>query len=103
MGKIKLSELNQALSADELAMIKNASDMPITYDEDSPVSTPEMLEQFRAVAKSRRQSRRKQVLSIRVSEDTMTKAKSLGDGYSGILSRMLEYCLNNPSIIKKCL
>lgn len=103
MGRIKLSELNQVLSDDEIAMIKKASDMPITYDEDSPESTPEMLKEFRAVAKARRQSRRKQVLSIRVSEDTMTKAKSLGEGYSGILSRMIEYCLNNPSIIKKCL
>lgn len=44
-----------------------------------------------------------QVVSLRLSNETMKKAKALGKGYSGILSRMLDYCLDNPEIINKCL
>lgn len=65
--------------------------------------TPEQLTQFRKAAEAKRQERQKQVVSLRVSNETMTKAKALGKGYSGVLSRMLDYCLNNPEIIKKCL
>ena len=64
----------------------------------SPEITEEMMEQFRRVAKDKRQERQKQVLTLRVSAETMKKAKSLGKGYTGILSRILEYALNDPAI-----
>ena len=62
-----------------------------------------MMEQFRRVAKEKREERQKQVLTLRVSAETMKKAKSLGKGYTGILSRILEYALNDPEIIRRCL
>ena len=52
MGEIKLSELNP-LADQEKQMIENAKAMPITYDEDCPESTPEMLKQFQEAAEER--------------------------------------------------
>lgn len=83
--------------------IENAKRHDIVFDEDSPEITEEMMEQFRRVAKEKREERQKQVLTLRVSAETMKKAKSLGKGYTGILSRILEYALNDPEIIRRCL
>lgn len=83
--------------------IENAKRHDIVFDEDSPEITEEMMEQFRRVAKEKREERQKQVLTLRVSTETMKKAKSLGKGYTGILSRILEYALNDPEIIRRCL
>lgn len=41
--------------------------------------------------------------NIKLSELGPEKAKALGSGYSGILARMIDFCLNDPEIIKKCL
>jgi hypothetical protein len=40
-----------------LAQIERAKSLPITYDEDCPESTPEMLEQFRCAARMRNRIR----------------------------------------------
>lgn len=87
----------------QLMEIVNAKRHDIVFDEDSPEITEEMMEQFRRVAKEKREERQKQVLTLRVSAETMKKAKSLGKGYTGILSRILEYALNDPEIIRRCL
>lgn len=87
----------------QLMEIENAKRHDIVFDEDSPEITEEMMEQFRRVAKEKREERQKQVLTLRVSAETMKKAKSLGKGYTGILSRILEYALNDPEIIRRCL
>ncbi len=47
--------------------------------------------------------KQKQVVALRLSPETVTKAKALGKGYTGVLARMLDYCLEDPEIIKKCL
>jgi uncharacterized protein (DUF4415 family) len=62
-----------------------------------------MYEEFKKAAEKRREERKKQVLTLRVSTDTLNKAKSLGKGYTGILSRLIELALNDPDMIKKCL
>lgn len=87
----------------QIKQIEEAIKSPITYDKDAPKLTPEQLVQYRKAAELKRQERQKQVVSLRVSSETLTKAKALGKGYSGVLSRMLDYCLNSPDIIKKCL
>lgn len=56
MGKIKLSEL-KPLTNQEKQMIENAKSLPITYDEDCPESTPEMLRQFQDAAEEQNQLR----------------------------------------------
>ena len=99
---IKVEKLGD-ITEKQLMEIENAKRHDIVFDEDSPEITEEMMEQFRRVAKEKREDRQKQVLTLRVSAETMKKAKSLGKGYTGILSRILEYALNDPEIIRRCL
>ena len=99
---IKIEKLGD-ITEKQLMEIENAKRHDIVFDEDSPEITEEMMEQFRRVAKEKREERQKQVLTLRVSAETMKKAKSLGKGYTGILSRILEYALNAPEIIRRCL
>lgn len=65
--------------------------------------TSEDFEELARLAQERREERKKQVLTLRVSPETMAKAKSLGKGYTGILSRLLEEALNDPEMIRRCL
>ena len=99
---IKVEKLGD-ITEKQLMEIENAKRHDIVFDEDLPEITEEMMEQFRRVAKEKREERQKQVLTLRVSAETMKKAKSLGKGYTGILSRILEYALNDPEIIRRCL
>ena len=99
---IKVEKLGD-ITEKQVMEIENAKRHDIVFDEDTPEITEEMREQFRRVAKEKREERQKQVLTLRVSAETMKKAKSLGKGYTGILSRILEYALNDPEIIRRCL
>lgn len=64
---------------------------------------PERYEELAKLAEQKREERRKQVLTLRVSAETMNKARALGKGYTGILSRLLEAALDDPDMIEKCL
>lgn len=56
MESIRLDEL-QPLTDQEKQMIEHAKSMPITFDEDCPESTPEMLQRFRLAAERRNRCR----------------------------------------------
>ena len=51
----------------------------------------------------RNEERRKKTVSIRLSSQALKKARSLGKGYTSILSRILEDALNDNETIKKYL
>ena len=91
------------LTRKEKKEIRAAAKRPIVFDEDCPELTDEQLKEFQRVAQVRRKELQKQVLTLRVSADTMKKAKALGKGYTGILSRLLEMALDDPEMIEKCL
>ena len=91
------------LTRKEKKEIQAAAKRPIVFDEDCPELTEEQLKEFHRVSESRRIARKKQVLTLRVSASTMKKAKALGKGYTGILSRLLEMALDDPEMIEKCL
>ena len=57
--------------------IRRAASMPITYDEDCPELTEEQYEEFARIAAKQRAGRKKRLVSIRVSPDTLEKAKAL--------------------------
>jgi len=99
---VKISEKTK-LTEKQKREIESAKTREMLFDEDSPEFTMDMLEQLKKTAEKRRIERQKQVLTLRVSNDTMNKAKALGKGYTGILSRIIEYALNHPEIIEKCL
>jgi len=82
----------------ELETIKN---MPIIYDEDSPELSKEELKEFKRVSEIKKDERKKEIISLRLSKKALKKAKMLGKGYTSVLSRILENALNDNEIIKK--
>ena len=94
-------DLNRKLTPEEIEMLKEAMKRPIEYDEDNPELTDEQLEQMRRAAEIKRQERRKQTVTLRLSPQALRKAKSLGKGYTSVLSRILENALMDNEIIKK--
>ena len=97
----KKIDLNKPLTKKQLKMLEEMESAPISYDEDCPELTEEELLKFQKISKTRNEERRKQTVSLRLSPQAMKKAKSLGKGYTSILSRILESALNDNEIIKK--
>ena len=101
--KVSNVDVTRKPTKEQIEMLNKVADRPVTFDEDARELTEEELAKFKRVSEERRNERRKQIVTPRVSPSTLTKAKSLGAGYSGVLSRMLDMCLNDPELIKKCL
>ena len=72
-------------------------------DEDAPELTPEQLAEMAAIAKRQRAEKVKPVVSLRISPDTLDKAKATGKGYTGFLSRLLDNAINDPQLVAKSL
>ena len=100
---VKEIDINRKLTKEELQMLKAAEAMPIVYDEDSPELSDEELSQFKRISKARKEERRKQTVTLRLSPRALKKAKSLGKGYTSVLSRILEAALSDNEMIRKCL
>lgn len=100
MVKIDMNEVTPDLTPEELQELAAAVDKPPLFDEDSPEMTPEMLMQFKRMNKAERV---KQTISLRLSPDTLKKAKSFGKGYTSVLSRLLDLAINDEEMLKKCL
>lgn len=96
-------DINKPLTEEEIKMLENAEKMPIVYDEDSPELTDEQFKQFRLVSEMRKEERRKQTVTIRLSSKTLTKAKSLGKGYTSVLSRIIEEAFDDKEFLERCL
>ena len=94
---------NDTLREEQLEMLKKAEQLPIIYDDDSPELSQEELSEFRRIADEKRNARRKQCITLRLSPQSLSKAKALGKGYTSVLSRILEYALNDNELIRKCL
>ncbi|MCL2720781.1 MAG: BrnA antitoxin family protein [Treponema sp.] len=86
-------------SEESLLRMAALKDRPIDYS-DIPESTPEELEEMRLMAIEKR---KKQMFSLRLKTTTIDWWKSLGDGYTGIMARLLDEARKHPEWIKKCL
>ena len=91
------------LSKAELAQLKAAKRMPITYDKDAPKLTKEMLKEFKHYSMVKHNNRLKETMSLRVSKATKEKLVALGKGYTSIVNRLIEYSFDNPKVLQKCL
>lgn len=100
MVKMNINELSSELTEEEMLDLEMAANFPIVHDEDSPEMTEEMLMQFKRMNK---EERVKQTISLRLSPSTLKKAKSLGKGYTSVLSRLLDLAINDEEMLKKCL
>ncbi len=90
---------NQKPSKEQLMEVERASKNPIVFDEDAPEFTEEQLAQFKRIltyAENYKRENRKQNITLRLSPQTIKKAKSLGKGYTSILAAIIEHALNNP-------
>ena len=91
-----LDPQNAALSDEEKEQLAAAEEREIVPDEDCPEMTQERFEYYSKLLAERRASRRTQVVSLRLSDATIAKARSLGSGYTGVLGRIVEYGLDHP-------
>ena len=92
-----------AITQEEIEMLDRASKMPLVFDEDSPELTEEELKGFRRVSAENRLERNKQTVTLRLSPQALRKARSLGKGYTSVLSRILEGALSDNNVIRRYL
>lgn len=100
----KTIDISSNLSEKQLKMLEQAAKAPLTYDKDNPFLTKEELAQFQRVSsiiKEDKKSNRKQNVTLRLSPQTIQKAKALGKGYTSILSQIIEKALDNPSLTEQ--
>ena len=83
--------------------IELAASMPIVPDEDAPELTLEQYAEMAAIARNRRSKNIKPVVALRISPETLEKAKATGKGYTGFLSRLLDNAINDPKMVSKSL
>lgn len=93
---------DQELTNEQILMIREPAKHPVVTD-DNPELTDEQLALMRRVHESRRAERRRQNVTLRLTPQAIQKAKALGKGYSGILSRIVESILNDPAELSKYL
>ena len=96
-------DLTQPLTPSQVEMLHNLESKPISPDEDCPELTMDQLAQFQRISAANREERCKQTVTLRLSPQTLRRAKSLGKGYTSVLSRILESALENPDIVKRYL
>ena len=79
--------------------VNEARKAPPVYDPDCPPSSPEALKEFAHLAAERNRRKKKQSITIRVPSDILEKYKTMGSGYTGIMSDVLSYAVNNPAVL----
>ena len=87
----------------QIREIEMAASMPVVPDEDTPELTLEQYAEMAAIAKSRRSQKVKPVIALRISPETLDKARATGKGYTGFLSRLLDNDINDPQMVSKSL
>ena len=93
-------DLNKPLTIEQKEMLEKLKTSPAHPDEDCPELTEEQLDQLVRVSEMRRDERRKQTVTLRLSPQALRTAKSLGKGYTAVLSRILESALTDTELIK---
>jgi uncharacterized protein (DUF4415 family) len=81
--------------------LRQAAKGPINYTEDAPRSSPEALKEFAQLAAERNRRKKKQSITIRVAPDVLESYKAMGSGYTGIMSDVLKYAVNNPAVLSE--
>ncbi len=90
MAKVMMNSLPPELTPEEIAELDMAEKMPIIFDEDCPEMTCEMLRQFHKM----------NMVTIRISPNSMKKVKAFGENYAKILSKLLDLALNDAELVK---
>ena len=100
----KTIDISKKLTKKQLEMLEDAESRPYVEDPDNPLMTEDELSQFKRVSeiiKAERSKNRKQNVTLRLSPQTISKAKALGKGYTSILSKIIEKALDNPALTEQ--
>ena len=87
----------------QIREIESVASRPVIPDEDAPELTLEQYAEMAAIARNRRSQKVKPVIALRISPETLDKAKATGKGYTGFLSRLLDNAINDPQLVSKSL
>lgn len=90
---IHMNNINENLTEEEKDELAAAEKMPITFDEDCPEMTEEMLMQFR----------RMDSVVVKISPANRQKVQSFGEDAKKILSNLLNLALNDNDLVKRSL
>ena len=93
----------QQPTPEQIREIELAAAQPVIPDEEAPELTLEQYAEMAALAKRRRAQQVKPVVALRISPETLEKAKATGKGYTGFLSRLLDNAINDPQLVSKSL
>ncbi|MCM1316442.1 MAG: BrnA antitoxin family protein [Prevotella sp.] len=96
-------DFNKPLTDEQKKMLEELKTRPVTPDDDCPELTAKQLKQFARVSEKNREERRKQTVTLRLSPQAVRTAKSLGKGYTSVLSRILENALTDAELSKRYL
>jgi uncharacterized protein (DUF4415 family) len=84
----------------QIEEVRDAAQQPIYYSEEAPKLTPKELAEFRKV---NAEGREKVMCTLRIQKNTLAWWKSLGNGYTSVMARILDEARNYPDLLKKCL
>jgi uncharacterized protein (DUF4415 family) len=96
----KIIDITKSPSQEQIEMLAKAARLPIHAEAEYPEFSEIELQQFKRISGERRADRQKQTVTLRLSPQALEKARSLGKGYTSVLSRILEKALDNPDTIK---
>jgi len=88
----------QKPTKEQIKEIRAAEKRAITYTDDAPRLTSKELAEFKKI---NAESRKKIPCTLRLSKNSLEWWKSLGEGYTAAMARMLENAQNYPDIIRK--
>jgi len=82
----------------QIKEIRAAAKKPIIYTDDAPRLSDKELAEFKKI---NAENRKKIPCTLRISKKSLEWWKSLGEGYTAAMSRMLEDAQNHPEILKE--
>lgn len=94
-------DLNKPMTQAQMDMLSALEARPVSPDAECPALTMEQLAQFKIISAANREDRCKQTVTLRLSPQALQRARSLGKGYTSVLSRILEHALENPDIVRR--
>lgn len=103
MGVTRKKLESRELSQEELDSLDCAAALNIEYDEEDPELDADGYAEMAKMARMLRAERKRQAVSLRLLPETVRKAKKLGKGYTGVLSRLLDLAIDDPEMVRKCL
>ena len=100
MGIIKSTiRVGQKPPKEVIQEIRRAARRPVKYTEEFPPLSQEALKEFAQLAAERNRQKKKKLITIRISPDVLESYKTMGSGYTGIMSDVLQYAVKNPSVL----